>query len=178
MAGAAVRAATVTSSSDSDLPNMRTSTSSSVDTEPPPSQVHFSDSKWRHTSSTEVRPSNSQRMDSPQSHSERSELPGPPDHRLAHISTFVIHVKLYYQGAVRGMPIRSDLSWEDFHTAVLAKFGHPPTGLRMQFEDEDNERVDLQDLTDYELAISMAHANIPQGRKEGKLKIWCTDEHH
>ncbi|KAH9920935.1 uncharacterized protein B0H18DRAFT_1121660 [Fomitopsis serialis] len=96
----------------------------------------------------------------------------------AQMENFMVLVKLYYQGAVRGMPIASDLSWDAFLNAVLAKFGHPLAGLCMEFEDEEdnNERVRLQDQTDYELAISVARASM-KDRPEARLKIWCTDKH-
>ncbi|KZT66870.1 hypothetical protein DAEQUDRAFT_813296 [Daedalea quercina L-15889] len=93
---------------------------------------------------------------------------------------FKIRLKLHYQGAVRAMVLTSDLSWEAFKAAILAKLGHPRPGIQMEFEDteDNNERVSLQDQTDYEVAISTARASAHatgSGGREGRLRIWCSE---
>jgi neutrophil factor 2 len=73
------------------------------------------------------------------------------------------------------MATAPDMTFEEFLERVTSKFGKSFGSLHLQFKDEDGGKVSLRDDSDYELAIETAKESA-NGKPEGKLEIWCTDE--
>ena len=79
------------------------------------------------------------------------------------------------QDDVRGMALTSDMPWDEFLERVTGKFGRARDGLGMKFKDEDGVKVSLRDEMDWDLAMETVRESA-QGKMEGRLEIWCTDE--
>jgi hypothetical protein len=69
------------------------------------------------------------------------------------------------------MMLSPDTPFDEFMDKLTSRFGSTVT---IKFVDEDGIKVSLRDQDDYELAVETARQS-SQGKREGKLEIWCTD---
>ncbi|KZT66868.1 hypothetical protein DAEQUDRAFT_767686 [Daedalea quercina L-15889] len=72
----------------------------------------------------------------------------PSTKNVTQVDGLKIRLKLHYQGTVRGTLLASDLSWDAFEAAIIAKLGLPRAGIQMEFEDteENNEKASRMPL--------------------------------
>ncbi|TYJ52608.1 hypothetical protein B9479_006778 [Cryptococcus floricola] len=84
-----------------------------------------------------------------------------------------IRVKVHYRNLKRGMSVSPEQTFDDFMSALEAKFPEMSGGggVQVRFKDEDGDELSMQDEGDFEAAVDVARV-LAKGRAEGKLEIW------
>ncbi len=72
------------------------------------------------------------------------------------------------------MTIEPDITYKEFMSRVAKKFGKEVNGMALKFLDEEGNKVDLVDESDFDLALETSRVTA-KGKPDRKVDIWCTE---